>query len=573
MEAHDDVLLEVVVLLGAAVIAVPIFRKIGLGAVLGYLAAGLLVGSAGFLSPDDASSIRHFAEFGVIFLLFVIGLELNLSKLWAMRTAVFGLGSLQILVTGLLITGYAWYVGVPTTAAIVAGFALALSSTAMGLQLLNEKGELTSSHGQSAFAILLMQDLAVIPLIAMIPFLAGSKGLEGNGNVLLALLEDVVAIVGIIVVVRYLLRPALRFIAKYGSREVFAATAVLTVLAAAWVVDATGLSMALGAFLTGLMLSDSEYVHQIEADVEPFKAPLLGLFFMSVGMSVNVGMLVIDWLWLELLRHAVVIIFIKGMVIFGLCLLFGRSRKTALRTALLLSQSGEFGFVLFGMAIDEGIESPSEFQLAMIIIALSMAATPLLTLLGERLVKRMEQPVTAKASLGGQPPEDIEGHIIIAGFGRVGETIAMMLRASEVPYVALSSRPGLVQKGRAHGHPVYFADPTMINTLMAVGLNRAKLVIVVLDTPKATEKTVLAIRSQYPTLPIAVRAYDLVHAKKLEELGAGEAIPETVEVSLQLGAEALFHAGIADDLIDDSLESFRRDNYVLLKKAFAEQNG
>ncbi len=229
MDTHEDVLLEVIVLLGAAVIAVPIFRKIGLGAVLGYLAAGLIVGSSGYISAHDALSIRHFAEFGVIFLLFVIGLELNLSKLWAMRNAVFGLGSLQILITGILIAGYAWYVGVPTTAAIVAGFALALSSTAMGLQILNEKGEITSSHGQSAFAILLMQDLAVIPLIAMIPFLAGTKGLEENGNVFLVLLEDVIAIIGIIVVVRYLLRPTLRFIAKYGSREVFAATAVLTV--------------------------------------------------------------------------------------------------------------------------------------------------------------------------------------------------------------------------------------------------------------------------------------------------------------------------------------------------------
>ena len=573
MDTHEDVLLEVIVLLGAAVIAVPIFRKIGLGAVLGYLAAGLIVGSSGYISAHDALSIRHFAEFGVIFLLFVIGLELNLSKLWAMRNAVFGLGSLQILITGILIAGYAWYVGVPTTAAIVAGFALALSSTAMGLQILNEKGEITSSHGQSAFAILLMQDLAVIPLIAMIPFLAGTKGLEENGNVFLVLLEDVIAIIGIIVVVRYLLRPTLRFIAKYGSREVFAATAVLTVLAAAWIVDATGLSMALGAFLTGLMLSDSEYTHQIEADVEPFKAPLLGLFFMSVGMSVDLNMIIIDWLWLDLLRHAVAIILIKGLVIFGLCLLFGRSRKTALRVALLLSQSGEFGFVLFGMAIAEGIQSPSHFQLAMILIALSMAATPLLTLLGERVVKRMEKSIPSTVQLTDEPPKDMEGHIIIAGFGRVGETIAMMLRSSEVPYVGLSSRPNLVHKGRSHGHPVYFGDPTMLAVLTAAGLHQAKLVIVVLDTTKATEKIVTAIRAHYPALPIAVRAYDLKQAKKLESLGATQVIPETLEISLQLGAEGLFHAGISDDLIAESLQSFRRDNYTILKETFTEQRG
>ena len=493
MDNHTDVLLEVVILLGAAVVAVPLFKRIGLGAVLGYLVAGLVVASSGLLHAFEVITIRHFAEFGVIFLLFMIGLELHPSKLWAMRAAVFGLGSLQILITAAVIGLYAVYAGLQTNTAITVGFGMALSSTAIGLQLLNEKGELASQHGQTAFSILLMQDIAIVPLIALLPYLAGTRGSTG-GFEPLNLVEDLAAIAGIMLAVRFLLRPGLHFVAKYGSREVFAATAVLAVLASAWLMEAVELSMALGAFLTGLMLSDSEYVRQIEADVEIFRAPLLGLFFMSVGMSVDINMLLVDWLWLDLLRHTFVIILIKGVVLYFLCLAFGCGKKVALRVALLLPQCGEFGFVLFGMANDVGIPSPTGFQLAMVVIAVSMAVTPLLVMAGDRALAVKSKAPPSGSDTVDEAEEAVEGHVLLIGFGRVGQTVSMVLRGSDVPFLALTKDTDELRIGRSRGHPVYYGDATLSSVLSAAKTHDASLVVIALDDPKESLKVVMAIR-------------------------------------------------------------------------------
>lgn len=571
METNADALLEVVILLGAAVVAVPLFKKIGLGAVLGYLISGLVIASSGLLHAFEIITIRHFAEFGVIFLLFMIGLELRPSKLWAMRAAVFGLGSLQILITAAAIGFYAIYEGLQTNTAIVIGFGMALSSTAIGLQLLNERGELASRHGQTAFSILLMQDIAIVPLIALLPYLAGGRGSVGGFDPF-NVVEDVAAIAGTMLAVRFVLRPALHLVAKYGSREVFAATAVLAVLASAWLMEAVELSMALGAFLTGLMLSDSEYVRQIEADVEVFRAPLLGLFFMSVGMSVDVKMLLVDSMWLHLLQHSFFIILIKGVLLYYLCRAFGCGKKIALRVALLLPQCGEFGFVLFGMANALGIQSPTGFQLAMVVIAVSMAVTPLLVMVGDRILEVKSNASQSGSGTLDEADQELESHVLLIGFGRVGETIAMVFRGSDVPYLALTKDADQIRIGRSRGHPVYYGDPTLAPVLSGAKTHDARLVVVALDDPKESYGAVTAIRSYYPSVPIVARAYNFLHAAKLEDAGATLAIPDAAEASLQLGRASLFQLGLPDDVVEETMDSYRRDHYKLVRAGLEEKN-
>ncbi|MFQ5572558.1 MAG: monovalent cation:proton antiporter-2 (CPA2) family protein, partial [Rhodothermales bacterium] len=384
---QKDLLLAVLVLLTAAVILVPLFKRLGLGSVLGYLVAGAVVGPWGLGITSDVAAIRHFAEFGVVFLLFIVGLELHPSKLWVMRRAVFGMGTLQVVLTGGSIGLYAWFFGEPWSTAVVVGFGLALSSTAIGLQILTERGEVGSDHGRAAFAILLMQDMAVVPLLALVPLMAEAPVAAGE-SFGIAALKDVAALAAVVVIVRFVLRPGLRVIAIGRNTEAFAGAAVLAVLGAAWLMEQVHLSMALGAFLTGLLLSDSEYRHQIEADVQPFRGFLLGLFFMAVGMSLNFG--IMGEVGLRVVGHVAGVMVIKSLVLFGLCVAFRYSRESATRVALLLPQCGEFGFVLFGVAFASGVITDLTFQFLLLLIAVSMATTPVLATVADWLVRRME---------------------------------------------------------------------------------------------------------------------------------------------------------------------------------------
>ena len=373
-------IVDILVLLAAAVIAVPLFQRLGLGAVLGFLVSGALVGPWGLGYIVAVDEIRHLAEFGVVFLLFVIGIEMKPSRLWVMRRSVFGLGTAQVLVTGVVITLLALAFEMPTRSALIVGFGLALSSTAFGLQILSDKGQLGTPYGRTSFAILLLQDLAIVPLMALLPLLA-QRELSITEDVELAALEAVAIIVGVFILGRLLLRPALQIVARNRRNpEIFTATGIFLVLGAAWLTDWAGLSMALGAFLGGLLLADSRYRHQIMADIQPFRGLLLGLFFMSVGMSINFGLLGQQGFLVAGLVGGLLLL--KALLLWVLCRITGRSNTESVQVALLLAQAGEFGFILFGLANMLGVLDGELFQLLLVTIALSMAATPLLTKLG-----------------------------------------------------------------------------------------------------------------------------------------------------------------------------------------------
>ncbi|MEE8612811.1 MAG: monovalent cation:proton antiporter-2 (CPA2) family protein [Nitrospirales bacterium] len=559
---HPDILLAFVVLLLIAVIVLPFFKRLGLGSVLGFLTAGAIVGPWGLELVARVETIRHFSEFGVVFLLFVIGLELSPSKLWVMRRAVFGLGTLQIVVTGLCIAVYAWFFGISWNIALVAGFGLALSSTAIGLQILTERGEMTSPYGQSSFAILIMQDIAVVPLLALVPLFGVKLAAEGEPFGLAAL--KVLAVLGgVIVFVRFLLQPALRYMATSRTHEGFVGAVLLTVLGSAWLMEQVHLSPALGAFLTGLLLSDSEYRHQIEAVVEPFRGYLLGLFFISIGMSIDFGLLTEKGL--IILGHVGGLLLIKALVLYGLCRAFRYSTISSIRVALLLPQCGEFGFVLFGVALASGVMDEVLFQHFLLLIAATMAVTPLLIPVSSFLTARLGKP-KEEAREAESPPDDIHNHVLLAGFGRGGEMLASMLQNSQVPYTALDNDPEKVARGRARGFQVYYGDASQPNVLQATMAGKAKLAVVTLNHPESVEKAVAAIRYLYPGLPILARAKDLAHSEALKKAGATKTVLEFIETSLVAGRTMLLESGVAQDQVNELIHNYRRDDYAFPKK-------
>jgi monovalent cation:proton antiporter-2 (CPA2) family protein len=554
---ETNYLLVVLALLGAAVVAVPVFQRLGLGSVLGYLVAGVLVGPWGLGVIDQVDEIRHLAEFGVIFLLFVIGIELKPARLWVMRRQVFGLGSAQVILTGLVLAGLAFWFGVPANTAVIVGFGLALSSTAFGLQILSERGQLGSVTGRTSFSVLLLQDLAIVPLLALVSLLAQDatlvEGLE------YALLQAALIIAVVILVGRFLLTPVLQMVASSRTAELFTATAILTVLGTAWLMSVAGLSMALGAFLAGLVLADSHYRHQVVADIQPFRGLLLGLFFMSVGMSIDFGLfgesgLLIAGLVLGLLS-------IKALLLWGLCRAMGVGSADALRVSLLLSQSGEFGFVLFGLALVNGVMAPELFQLLILVIALTMTTTPLMANLGERLQRYMRhEPGRHDVSTTGIDAE--QPYVIVAGFGRVGRRIARILQAARVPYLALESNPDRVAQGRADGFSVFYGDASRGDVLQAAGSEQARVLVSTLDQPLPAVRLVQIMRQNYPETPIYTRGHDSRHCNELLGAGATITVSETLEASLQLGAAVLEVSEVPAEVTGDLLDSFRREYYA-----------
>ncbi len=551
-------IVDILILLAAAVIAVPLFQRLGLGAVLGFLAAGALVGPWGFGYIVAVEEIRHLAEFGVIFLLFIIGIELKPSRLWVMRRSVFGLGTAQVLITGTVITLLGLALGLSTRAALVVGFGLALSSTAFGLQLLSDKGQLGTPYGRTGFAILLLQDLAVVPLMALLPLLA-QRELSITEDVELAALESVVIIVGVFVLGRLLLRPALQIVA--GNRrnpELFTATGIFLVLGAAWLTDWAGLSMALGAFLGGLLLADSRYRHQIMADIQPFRGLLLGLFFMSVGMSINFGLLSQGALMVVGLVAGLLLL--KGMILWTLCRISGRSNAEALQVALLLSQAGEFGFILFGLANMLGLLGGDLFQLLLLTIALSMAATPLLTKLGDSLGRTLVSKAPAEtASI--KPIPTTRDHVIIAGFGRVGGQLVRSLLKAKVPCLVLENNPERVIRAQALDYPVFFGDAARVDILRSAGAANASMVVFAMDHTESIGQAVVTVREAFPGLPVYARAWDARMAKRLSAMGVAFAVPETQGSGQELARQVLLAAGVSAEvsarLVADSLEPKR----------------
>ncbi len=548
-------LTHILFILAAAVLTVPIFKRLGLGSVLGYLAAGAIIGPWGFGFIKQVEEIRYIAEFGVVFLLFIIGVELSFTRLMAMKRMVFGLGTAQLILTGSVLTGLTLLLDVPKETAIIIGFGLALSSTAFVLQLLTEKNELESIAGRTSLSILLLQDLAVVPLLTWVSFLARETAL--TESVEFAFLDIVLVITAVILVGRFILTPVLHLVAGSRNAEVFISMAVLVILGTAWLMEMVGLSMALGAFLAGLILADSHYRHQIVADIQPFRGILLGLFFMSVGMSIDFGFLVEKTALI--IGLVVALLAVKTLLLWFVCRITGINNEISLHVSMLLSQSGEFGLVLFGLAAATGLISVELFQILTLIIAISMIATPLMAIAGERTENLLRRK-KIQDSDGITKPAG-EHFIILVGFGRVGKRVAKILDAGGISYLALDNNPDLVAEERAAGFSVVYGDACRYDILSSMGATAARAIVVTIDKAIISEQLVHIMRQHYPKTPICVRGYNKKHCERLHKAGATILVSETLEVSLKLGGAALAVSGVSDKKTEFILEDFREVYY------------
>lgn len=559
MESHQFLQTAVVFLL-ATVIAVPLTKRFRLGAVLGYLLAGVVIGPPLLGLVSDTEGVATISEFGVVLMLFVIGLELSPQRLWVMRRAVFGTGLLQVLGTSAVIGALGYYLfGLSGKAALIVGGSLALSSTAFGLQILAERKEATSAYGRQVFAVLLFQDLAAIPLIAAVPLLASSTAQSFD---LLAIVRTVAVIVAVIVGGRYLLRPIFRFVARADSVEVFTATALLVVMGVALLMEFAGLSATLGAFLAGMLLADSEYRHEMESNIEPFKGLLLGLFFISVGMSMDLSLL--------LERPGLVaglvagLLLLKGVLLWPLGrLLGGLNRSDTLRLVVLLACGGEFAFVVLRQAAEQRLIGALQRDALVLTITLTMALTPLLVVLAARGLRRVpKKPVRDFDAIDTDAPR-----VIIAGFGRMGQIIARVLRAQRIPFVALEHSAEQVDFSRRFGTiNLFFGDPGRPELLRAAQADKAEVFVLATDDPEANLRTARLVRRHYPHLKIVARARNRQHVFRLMDMGVDEPVRETFHSSLKMTRKTLEALGLSHELAVDRVERFRRYDEDLLKK-------
>lgn len=557
---HDTILLlDVLFLLLSAIVVVPVFQALRIPAVLGYLVAGMALGPHTPGPVVDLELPQVLSEFGVVFLLFAIGLELPMSRLRAMRRYIFGLGLLQVALTSAVLGGAAYLLGLSPEASLVVGGMLAFSSTATVLKLLVERGETVARFGRISVAVLIFQDLAVVPLLTLLPLLA-----DPSASIPLALAiatgKAVLAIGFIMLLGRFVVRPAYRFIASAGNPELFTATNLFVVLAVGWLTAQAGMSMALGAFLAGMLLADTAYRHQVEADIEPFRGLLLGLFFMTVGMTLDLP---------AMAREAGIIATLTGALLVGkslllvlLCRLSGLGLATSIRVGLILSQGSEFAFVLIGAATSLSVLDASTGLLLSSSVALSMAVTPLIAALAHRIAQSIEARNGAESF--GIASSDATRHVLIAGYGRVGKAVARLLTANNIPYVALDLEPSRVAAARAQGLPVFYGDASHANVLRTAGIERASAVVITLNRPDQAQRAVEAVHNTAPKLPLIARAHDLTQSQRLTDSGASAVVPEAMEASLQLAGLVLLSAGVDADRIDESLKAHRADEYAAL---------
>ena len=558
-----SLLQEAIIYLVAAIIAVPISKRLGLGSVLGYLAAGILIGPFGLRFIRDPEHILHFAELGVVFLLFIIGLELQPSRLWVLRRMIFGLGSAQVILSAIVIGLLAWTYGFTPTAAAVSGLILALSSTAFVLQLLAEKKQLTTTHGRAAFSILLFQDLAVIPLIALLPLIGSGASGENQFDPLKVGIT-LASIAGLIIGGHFLLRPLFRIVAQAKLPELFTATALLVVIGAALFMQFAGLSMVLGAFIAGMLLADSEYRHELEADLAPFKGLLLGLFFIAVGMSVNIGLLLKEPM--TILLFVVGLMVAKAIVLYPLARVFGLcNTRGALSLAAVLSQGGEFAFVLFALVAREQIIDTTQIDRLILAVVISMMLTPVAYLIIEYVTGRTAEKVAAEYD----GMED-EGHaVIIAGFGRVGQIVGRLLRVKGQSFTALEIDSSQVDVVRRYGSKVHFGDAGRLDLLRAAGAERAKLLVLAIDDIEASVRTAETVTRNFPHLTIIARARNRRHAHTLMDLGITHIFRETLFSSLAMSGRVLDMLGFEQEEVRRSIDTFREHDRRLLDEQHA----
>ncbi len=562
-----SMLTQTSIFLGAAVCAVPLFKRLGLGAVLGYVAAGIIIGPWALGLVGDVESILHFAEIGVVLLLFIIGLELQPTRLWILRKSVFGLGAVQVGVTALIIAFVARATGLGWPAAVIVGLGLSLSSTAFALQILAEKKQLTARHGRSAFSILLFQDLVVVPVLAIVPFLGPSVARADSGNLWLGAVSALGVLIAVVVVGHYVVGRIFKFIASTGIREVFTAAALLLVIGTGLLLESAGLSMALGAFLAGVLFADSEYRHALEADIEPFKGLLLGLFFIAVGMSLDLG-LVLEHPGMTM-GLALALLLGKFAVIAALGLATGKRLNASLKLGAVIAQGGEFAFVIFSVAMGAGVLGAETAALLIVVVTLSMAFTPPLFALAEAIVRRRRQSVLVDT---GKLPVQGGHNVIIAGFGRVGQIIGRILQARRIGFTALDSSPEHVDFVRKFGNKIYYGDASRLELLEAAGAEDASAIVVAVDDVEASLRIVRIVKENFPQLKIYARARNRRHAYLLMDLGVTIFRRETFESSVELARLVLEGLGLPHAQASRLVDTFKRHDIERLKLAHASHS-
>ncbi|HCC8048356.1 TPA: glutathione-regulated potassium-efflux system protein KefB [Enterobacter cloacae] len=555
----SNLLLAGVLFLFAAVVAVPLAARLGIGAVLGYLLAGIAIGPWGLGFISDVDEILHFSELGVVFLMFIIGLELNPSKLWQLRRSIFGVGAAQVLFSAAILAGLLMLTDFSWQAATIGGIGLAMSSTAMALQLMRDKGMNRSESGQLGFSVLLFQDLAVIPALALVPLLAG----PGDDHFDWAKVSmKVLAFAGMLIGGRFLLRPVFRFIAASGVREVFTAATLLLVLGSALFMDALGLSMALGTFIAGVLLAESEYRHELEIAIEPFKGLLLGLFFISVDMALNLGVLYTHLLWV--IVSVAVLVAVKTLVLYVLARISGLRSSERMQFASVLSQGGEFAFVLFSTASSQKLFKDDQMALLLVTVTLSMMTTPLLMKLVDKLLSRRLNPADDE----DEAPwvEDDKPQVIVVGFGRFGQVIGRLLMANKMRITVLERDISAVNLMRKYGYKVYYGDATQLELLRSAGAEAAESIVITCNDPEDTMKLVELCQQHFPHLHILARARGRVEAHELLQAGVKHFSRETFSSALELGRKALISLGMHPHQAQRAQMHFRRLDMRMLRE-------
>lgn len=557
---NSSMMLDATIFLGAAVILIPLAKRFGIATVLGYLFTGLLLGPSFLKVASNPDDLLHFSEFGVVLLLFIIGLELQPSRLWALRQQIFVLGGLQVIVTGVVLMLLSWYfLDIRLSNSFVIGFGLALSSTAFVLQLLGEKKQLATTHGQQAFTILLFQDIAVIPLLAALPFLSGAQ--EQNYDwIYFAKVISVFA--GLIFVSRFVVRPFFKFVASSDATELLTATALFIILSVSLLMNYIGLSMALGAFLTGVLLADSEYRHELQASIEPFKGLLLGLFFMSVGMLINVKLIVAKPLLI--IGLAGLLMLIKFVVLTIIARLMGNKNESSIRLGVTLAQGGEFAFVLFSVATAQHLLTREQQNILNLVVTVSMAMTPLAFL----LLEKFGNPLFAKAT-PSKEYDKIPNHehaVVIAGFGRVGQIIGRVLRMHNIEFTAIEKSANQVDFVRKFGNQVYYGNPKNPEILRAAGLENAKVFIIAIGDIELSETVAAYVVRNYPHLTILARAKNREHYYRLRDVGVKYIWRETYLTSLDMSRETLEILGMDPKTARKTVQMFRDYDDALIER-------
>jgi glutathione-regulated potassium-efflux system protein KefB len=544
---------ESIVFLAATVVAVPIAKRLGLGSVVGYLAAGAAIGPHGLQLLGSGADVLHVAELGVVLLLFVIGLELDPHKLWKMKRDIFGLGTAQVILTGTCLYAAARLAGIQHTTALVAGFGLALSSTAFALQILQERGQLSSSYGQRAFGILLLQDIAIVPLLALVAILAPGQGPSTTADVFSEISIVLAAVAGVILTGRYLISPIFLFLAASRAREVMLTAALLVALGSAGIMQSVGLSMALGAFLAGVLLAESSFRHTLEADIDPFRSLLMGLFFVAIGMSLNFELVMDNWMAVAI--GVVTVMVLKGVFLWALSRGTGSSNSDALRIAVTLPQGGEFAFVLFTAAVSNSLLDYQTVNLLNAIVILSMLLTPVACIGLDTLAARVKARGVENPSI--ETFEEATPTVLVIGFGRFGMVVAQILTSEGLEITAIDNRPDRIAYARKLGYKVYYGDATRADVLSAAGAGNAALVAMCIENDKVMGKAIDLIREGYPETLIFCRATDRAHMVDLTKRGVDFQVRETFESSVVFGRAALEALGTPLDRIDQIEEDVR----------------